>query len=55
MNTTHDLILLGIAGLYSLVGLARAILARPRLTYPKGWFAVPFLVAFAAFITAVLW
>lgn len=54
MTETHDLILLGIAALYVVIGLARAVIRTP---YPGavGWYTVPFLIAFACWIAAVIW
>ena len=59
-NTIHDAILLIFAALYVFVGLARAILQSPPRdrsvsVTPPGWYSVPFIIATALAVTAVLW
>jgi hypothetical protein len=60
-TTTHDAILLIIAALYVLIGLARTKNTPDRYRAAgyrppgPGWYSVPYLVAAALAIVAVLW
>lgn len=54
-DSTHDAILMIVAALYVLVGIARVTLnSPPHGIAPAGWFSAPFLIAALLSIAAVL-